>query len=407
MADVYLHVGLPKTGTTSIQAALDGARERLAACDIAVPGRSHQDHRLAAFDLLGQRVKGEDGPVVAGALDRLIAELDTSAARAAIVSDEELAIARPRQVQRLVSRLANHRVFLVVTARDLARTVVSVWQQWIIMGSSLEWAAFSAAVRDHDSRFSSAGAAFWLRHDVARVLQVWGQQIPASRIRLVTVPNSSADPGLLLDRFGVATTLPSDWAGEAPLALNASLGVAELECLRRLNASVVSDLSQRQHRHLVEQGIRRNLRRTTSRAPVLPREDLAWVQDRGAALVGALRDLPYEVHGNLSELLPDPRHTTDSRPDDLSDSELVEAMESVLSSLAISHAQLFRRLRQQSSPQVARPTPAAMATSWLRAEHFALRKAALHHSGENAVVAWAVRRYLGATRSTGHSPGAS
>src|SRR3712207_5529162 len=101
MADAYFHVGLAKTGTTSIQEALDGSRERLAACGITVPGRSHEDHRLAAFDLLGQRIKGEGAPVVAGALDRLVGEIDSCEARAVIVSEEELAIARPRQVRRL------------------------------------------------------------------------------------------------------------------------------------------------------------------------------------------------------------------------------------------------------------------------------------------------------------------
>lgn len=42
MADVFLHVGLAKTGTTTIQAALDEAAERLAAEGVLFPGGGHR-----------------------------------------------------------------------------------------------------------------------------------------------------------------------------------------------------------------------------------------------------------------------------------------------------------------------------------------------------------------------------
>ena len=65
MTDVFLHVGLAKTGTTTIQAALEQSAARLAAEGVLFPGSHHRAQRLAAYDLLGQRVRGEEGERVA------------------------------------------------------------------------------------------------------------------------------------------------------------------------------------------------------------------------------------------------------------------------------------------------------------------------------------------------------
>ncbi len=74
MSDVHLHVGLYKTGTSTIQAALDARVEALAAAGILHPGGRQRAQRPAVYDLLGQRVRGDDA-VVAGALKRLVEEV--------------------------------------------------------------------------------------------------------------------------------------------------------------------------------------------------------------------------------------------------------------------------------------------------------------------------------------------
>ena len=66
MAELHLHVGLYKTGTSTIQAALDTRVDALATAGVLYPGGGHRAHRLATYDLLGQRVRGED-VAVAGA----------------------------------------------------------------------------------------------------------------------------------------------------------------------------------------------------------------------------------------------------------------------------------------------------------------------------------------------------
>jgi hypothetical protein len=104
MADVFLHVGLYKTGTTTIQGALTATAEQLAAAGVLFPG-GHRAQRLAAYDLLGQRVGGELRGEAAGALGRLVDLVEAYDGPSVVVSEEELSLARPRQARRLVGAL--------------------------------------------------------------------------------------------------------------------------------------------------------------------------------------------------------------------------------------------------------------------------------------------------------------
>ena len=233
MADVVLHIGLPKTGTTTIQAALADRAGALAAQRVLYPGGRHAQ-RMAAFDLLGQRVPGDDA-VVAGAFDRLVAEVTAYAGARVVISEEELGLCRPRHVQRVVRALDGHRVFVVVGVRDLGRTLVSAWQQSVVMGATTTWTDFVSAVRDPASGSARTGAGFAARHDVLRTLDAWGTHVPADRIRLVTVPPRGTPSGVLLERFARAADLAPDvFADESPVR-NESLGAAEIEMIRRLN----------------------------------------------------------------------------------------------------------------------------------------------------------------------------
>ncbi len=83
------------------------------------PGGRHRAHRLAAYDLLGQRVRGDDANLVAGAFPRLVEEMTGFAGRSIVVSEEELGLAAPRHVRKLVHSLAHHRMHVVIGPRHL------------------------------------------------------------------------------------------------------------------------------------------------------------------------------------------------------------------------------------------------------------------------------------------------
>jgi hypothetical protein len=399
MADVHLHVGLPKTGTSTIQAALDARVDALAAAGVLYPGRRHRAQRLAAYDLLGQRVRGDDADIVPGAFGRLAEEVAAHTGPNVVISDEELGLARPRHVRRVARELGGDHLHVVIGVRDMARTVVSAWQQNVMTGSTTPWPEFIAAVRDPRERSVPDATAFWLRHDILRALDAWSRAVPPERIRVLTVPPPGVPARCLLDRFGTATGLPSDWWGEGEVAeRNVSLGAAEVEVVRRLNAAVGRRLNTEQRRFVVEQGLRPRLTVTRPRPLVLPVEHRPWARAYAEDLVEGLRRRGVEVVGDLADLVPDVRDEPDSAPDEVSDAELLEATEAALTALAIGHGLLFRRYRRAFHQREGRlPSPLEVVGSGARAAGFGLQKALLRGSGRNRLLARAARAYVART----------
>jgi hypothetical protein len=399
MADVFLHVGPPKTGTTTIQTALDQQAEALAAQGVLVPGGRHRAQRLAVYDLLGQRISGADD-VVAGSLNLLVAEVAAHNGPSVIISEEELSLARPRHVRRLVRRLAPHRVFVVVGARDLSRLLVSAWQQSVVNGGSTPWQEFIGAVRsDGTEGATGSGVSFWLRHDVLRVVDTWAITVPAERIRVLTVPAEDRTGQTLLARFAEATGLPRHTFDVTDVGVrNVGLGAAELEVVRRLNERVAGRLNQAQHRFLIEAGIRARLDVPRRRPLRLPPEHQAWARAYGVRLRNELLGRGVEVVGDLDDLVAAERPSREPPPDALEEAELLEATQAVLVSLALAHGALFRRHRRAvAASGGSAPSVAELTASLARAGGFLSQKAALRRADQNRALAWAARRYLDLT----------
>ena len=404
MVDVHVHVGLPKTGTTSIQAALDARDASLAEAGVLYPGGSHRTHRLAAYDLLGQRVRGDDADLVPGAFNSLVKEMAGYAGRSIVVSEEELGMARPRHVKKLVRSLADHRVYVVIGVRDMARTVVSAWQQDVVTGGTTTWREFIGAVREPRQRVVPAATAFWIRHDPLRVIDAWSTAVPIERISVLTVPPAGAGSRTLLERFAVATALRIElWDDAEPKPRNVSLGAAELEVIRRLNPSLLAQLNQEQYRFVIEQGIRSRLAVERSRPLRLPPEHVSWARQYGEGLVGELQRRGVRVVGDLADLVP-AQHPASALPFDVvSDTELLEAAEAALASLALAHGTLFRRYRRTFFQREGRlPTAQEVFGSSVRAAGFHLQKAALRRTSNHRLLAWAARAYV--ERTSGRRP---
>jgi hypothetical protein len=396
MADVHLHVGLPKTGTSSIQAALDARNASLADAGVLYPGGRHRAHRLAAYDLLGQRVRGDDADLVAGAFSRMVEEMAGYSGPSVVVSEEELGLARPRHVRKLVRDLAPHRVHVVFGVRDMARTVVSAWQQDVVTGGTTTWQDFIGSVREPRQRVVPAATAFWIRHDPLRVIDAWSSAVPIERISVITVPPAGASSRTLLERFAAATGLPVElWDVGEPKPRNVSFGAAELEVVRRLNPPVLARLNQEQYRFVIEHGIRSQLAVQRPRSLRLPPEHVPWACEYGEGLVAELQRRGVRVVGDLADLIPENRPPSGPPLDVVCEAELLEAAEAALASLALAHGQLFRRYRRAFAERDSRlPTPQEVLGSGIRAAGFHLQKAALRRTSDHRLLAWAARTYV-------------
>jgi hypothetical protein len=391
MAQVFLHVGLPKTGTTSIQAALEAAAAELDDAGVLFPCGTHHAQHLAAFDLLGQRAPGER-EAAAGAFRRMIAEIDAYGGDRVVMSEEELGLARPGQVRRVVRALSGHEVFVVIGVRDLGRTLVSAWQQGILMGDTTCWPDFVEAVRDPARGDIRTGASFRLRHDLVRVLDAWSTHVPVARIRVFTAPPVGSPHEVLLSRFAAAAELPATfWDGHAA-PRNQSPGPAQVEVVRRLNAVLTSRLDPRQHRWVLARGVRPGLAPGASRPLLLPREDLGWTRELSQHLIDEIRRRGHPVFGDLHDLLSVEAATSPRRPDELSESELLAATEVTLGSLAIALGSRPRRGKPRTQGEG--PRSMEVLASSARAARFQLAKSALPRARDNRLLAWAVRSYL-------------
>jgi hypothetical protein len=392
MADVYLHIGLPKTGTTYLQHVLWNSRERLAEDGVLVPGPARQSQRQAVWDLLGRRLRGVDQPDVAGSWQRLVEAASGWTGSAVVVSEEFLANARPHQARRAVRAFEPARVHVVVTTRDLAHVVGSAWQQALAKGQTWTWAEFIGAVRDPESGPATTGQAFWLRQDLIRVLDTWETAVPRERLHVVTVPPPGSPRNLLAERFAAATAVdPAALSTDQPTK-NTSVGAAEAEVLRRLNTGLGDRLNESQYLAVL-QGVRPALQqRTSSQRIRVPEQELGWIRERSSAMVGELRARGYQVFGDLEDLVPTSGSTGDPAPDEVTDAQLAEAAVEALTAMAEHHAQLWWRTRRKD--RHAEAGSAQSLASRARAQGFRARLAVLALADRNRWVNKALAAYL-------------
>lgn len=343
---VYLHVGPHKTGTTYVQGLLAANRARLAEAGMLYPLPTLR----AVQDVMGRGgAPGRPGYLWQTLLLRLRAWHGPSA----VISHEVISTATDADISRFVAGLGRFDLHIVYAARDLSRVVPAMWQTGLRGTRSYTWAEYARSL-EHPSRGGLPwGRRFWHSQDAPRVLQRWRAHLPPENLHVVTVPRPGNPPELLWHRF--CTVLGLDPAGHQldPPRSNPSLGTAEAELLRRVNAAMAGSEQAAD----VDGGVRlasmrwlgRELETRERMAKfTLPAEDLDWVARRAQQVVSGLRDGGYDVVGDLADLVPQPvpaeqaRHPADISPEAVLDGA-VDTIRLLL--LERSHRQARHRTR--------------------------------------------------------------
>lgn len=299
-APVVLHVGTMKSGTSYLQRRLDAHRRDLLSHGVLFPGRGWGEQVHAVGDLLGRGRLGGDRTKRNGAWARLVDEvLDHRGP--AVVSVELLGAAGRRRIEEVLASFAGREVRVVVTARDLNRSLLGMWQEGLQNGRTVGWHDYVHGVREG----TGPGPRFWREQDLARMARRWSEQVGRDRFTLVTVPPPGGDTEELWRRFCVASGLDPRWCGPVPVA-NESLGAASAAVLLQLNALLAEhDLTWQDYHVLVKRLLAKEvLAGRRAQEPSLGLPVARWVRRRAQEMLVELEGLGVRVVGDTGDLAP-------------------------------------------------------------------------------------------------------
>jgi hypothetical protein len=276
----------------------------------------------------------------------------SSGAERAVLSGELLAAADVAAAERAVASFPGWEVHVVVTVRDLARQLVSEWQEQLKHRVSVPLTDFVAeilAAQRADARSHRLGRAFWQLHDLPAVISRWGSAVSPDRVHLVTVPPPGASGQSLWDRFAAVAGIDPAHGALPKARANTALRVVEAELLRRANAAGLDRLDPQHYDRVVRVLLAEKvLAGQPGRPLILPPQFAHPVRAVAERQVEALAAGGYHVVGDLDDLVPD-LAALGSAPSPLpTDEELAAAGSRAVAAFAAELEPLQRRLRARA-----------------------------------------------------------
>jgi hypothetical protein len=337
---VFLHVGLPKTGTTYLQTLMWDNRDELARQGVLLPGESSRQHLWASGVVREDPKIDRRGPGARHAWSRLVEQVNAWDGTA-VVSHEFFASASADQARRAAAALTGAEVHVVVTARETVSLVTARWQEFVKNGSTVPIDGFPRHERSdpHDDWG-------WGTLDLADVLERWGSAVPHDRVHVLTLPKPGEPRETLWQRFAALVGIDPGSCRTSASAQNESLGVVEVELLRRVNAELDGFSSAQDRGNWI--------RGYLAQGKLVPRggekfwpsdERVAELRSRGERIADAVAAGGYDVIGDVADLRP-PRDLPARRhPEDVTHAELVAAAAGVIAAMMTDVRRLTRQNR--------------------------------------------------------------
>ena len=337
---VFFHVGLPKTGTTYLQTLLWNNEEELRRQGVLLPGESVREHLWASGVVREDPKIDRRGPLAAGAWDRLVEDVNAWPGTA-IISHEFFAAAGAEQAVRAMERLQGAEVHVVVTARDTLSLVTARWQEFVKNGSTV-------GIDDYPVREDTSPEQEWDwgTLDLADVLDRWGASLPPERVHILTLPKPGTPRDELWIRFARLVGIDHTACDASGSVQNESLGVVEVELLRRVNAELVDFTAA------IDRG--NWIRGYLAQGKLVPRHgEKFWpsparveeLRARGDRVVDFVVAQGYDVIGDVEDLrtpkeIPERRH-----PDSVTDTEIAAAASATIAAMMTDVRRLSRERR--------------------------------------------------------------
>lgn len=297
MKEVFLHIGLPKTGTTAIQGALAEARGRLRDLGVVYPGRGLNHWRESNGLIPWVSAGGLIYPGTERHWLHLIEEVQSVIDKKVIISSEQFAGATNPEIDVILDKLQPTRV--LITLRPPERIIASRWQQHVRSGLTQSFDEWLADVKVRPVLRGTSP------FDLSSVVETWAHHVGAERITVIVV---SDDHAFLPRAFERILDIP-----EGTLQLtgshheNRSWSFDEVELQRNINIYLHDYISTPQQQ---QQFLTRPAERMTALRTLLPGEhripvpasvveecratgqrDAHIITDLGVTVLGSLEDL--------------------------------------------------------------------------------------------------------------------
>ncbi len=348
---VVLHIGAMKSGTSFIQNVLHNNRERLFEHGILFACERWRQQVLAVRELSERGGEGQEPITPDGPWQHLV-DVVNEWPETAIISMEFLAPRRLPKIQIIQEAFAGSDLQVILTARDLARSLPAMWTESTQNRGVRTWEEFLDLVRSTD-KGQKPGRWFWRHQGIADITSRWADAVGRDHFTLVTVPPKGAPPGVLWERFAGVAGIPEGLCDTGGVRSNPGIDAASAMVLRALNERLAEDedFTPRDYERFVKgvlakQGL---VKRGRDRVPL--GVDERWVRRRSNEELDRLRKLDIRVVGDIEELEAKPVPGLHTR--DVSAEQQLEAALDGLTFMAQRNMQRWanRRAAQESNEE--------------------------------------------------------
>ncbi len=315
-SQVFLHIGLPKTGTTYLQSVLWGSKDALGKDGFLLPGSGHREHLWAALELQGRALE-QRHPSAPGALGRLVKQVGRHRGPA-ILTHEFLCGAGREQAAGLVASLTPAEVHVVITARDTLGMLTSGWVEYVKNGGTKPLSAMRG------DRLGGPGEFGWRTWDLGGVLRRWGRHVPPEQVHVLPMPPAGAPRDQHWRNLAGVLGLDPDRYDAPEEPRNPALGVVQVELLRRVNPHL-GDFRRAVDRGTWIRGYLAEQHLVQQEGERLGADDgqVEECRERAERAVRIIERRGYQVVGDVDRLLVPAELPERPRPDAVSDAALL------------------------------------------------------------------------------------
>lgn len=239
MKRLYLHIGMQKTGTTTVQAELLGSRSPLPAAGIDTLPRAiapRGGHHNAAWEMSGIGRYRPDHP----GIDILVSEALNSKCDRIFVSSEDFSFLNPAQIDRLRQKLLSFDVQVILCLRNQLDWSESMYAQAAKRG-------YANSFNEYIKILEKTG-----RLEIHNVVRNWSLVFGFERVHVFTYESSSDICSVVASFLGVSA---SPDARRRNISLNEKFFAACQNVLQHAQESRGAALDRAEREKLVAQMI--------------------------------------------------------------------------------------------------------------------------------------------------------